>query len=122
MPPTLLYLSTLQAQQLFGPIMGPGGSVIMALIERMWCRPKLVRSRVVPHPRDINDLISGEGLKVALRRKGNFRQLPHLTLLFYGESGIMSALCQKQTFAEIASRFLAYDGMMTSAPVRNIRR
>jgi hypothetical protein len=33
----------------------------------------------VPHPRDINDLISGEGLKVALRRQGNFRQLPHLT-------------------------------------------
>ena len=58
----------------------------------------LVRSRVVPHRCEINDLISGAGVKVPLRRKRNSQQLPHLTLPRMAKSGIMSARCQKQTF------------------------
>jgi hypothetical protein len=38
---------------------------------------RLVRSRVVPHRREINDLISGAGVKVPLRRKGNLQRFPH---------------------------------------------
>ena len=42
-----------------------------------------MRSRVVPHPRDINELLLGAGVKVPLGRKRIFQQLPHLTLLVW---------------------------------------
>ena len=64
---------------------------------------RLVRSRVVPHLGEINDLISGGGEKVPLRSKRNFQRSPHQS----SGSGQQSLVC----FPPIGLAVISPDGL-----------